>query len=333
MAEPPLIPRPEGLYCPEGRFYIDPVQPVDRALITHGHADHARAGHGAVMATRQTLEIMAIRYGADFTGTREEAGTEARVNGVKVSFHPAGHVLGSAQIRMEIGGRVIVVSGDYTRAPNPACAPFELVPCDLFVTEATFGLPVFRHPDPLAEVGKLMASLAQFPDRAHLVGSYALGKAQRVIALIRAAGWDRPIYLHGALQRLCDYHIEQGIALGELRPATIERGNKAQFAGEIILAPPSAFAAKWAQRFPDPVLAFASGWMGVRARARQRMCELPMVISDHCDWPALTRTIRETGASEVWVTHGAEEALVHWCRKQGLAAQPLHLVGYEEEPE
>lgn len=333
MAEPPLIPRPEGLYCPKGRFYIDPVQPVDRALITHGHADHARAGHGAVMATRQTLEIMAIRYGADFTGTREEAGTEARVNGVKVSFHPAGHVLGSAQIRMEIGGRVVVVSGDYTRAPNPACAPFELVPCDLFVTEATFGLPVFRHPDPLAEVGKLMASLAQFPDRAHLVGSYALGKAQRVIALIRAAGWDRPIYLHGALQRLCDYHIEQGIALGELRPATIERGNKAQFAGEIILAPPSAFAAKWAQRFPDPVLAFASGWMGVRARARQRMCELPMVISDHCDWPALTRTIRETGASEVWVTHGAEEALVHWCRKQGLAAQPLHLVGYEEEPE
>lgn len=332
MTEPLIHPTPEGLYCPRGDFHIDPVRPVPRALVTHAHADHARAGHASVLATRQTLEIMAIRYGAGFTERAEVADGPLAINGIGVSFHPAGHVLGSAQILLEAGER-IVVSGDYTRVPNPACASFELVPCDIFVTEATFGLPVFRHPRDGDEIAKLLASIAQFPERAHLVGAYALGKAQRLIMLLRQAGYDRPIFIHGALQRLCEYHIEQGIPLGDLRPATIERGANDQFAGEIILAPPSAFAAKWAQRFPDPVLAFASGWMQVRARARQRMTELPLVISDHCDWPALTRTIRETGAGEVWVTHGAEDALVHWCLTEGLEAKPLRLVGYEEEPE
>lgn len=332
MTEPLIHPTPEGLYCPRGDFHIDPVRPVPRALVTHAHADHARAGHASVLATRQTLEIMAIRYGAGFTERAEVADGPLAINGIGVSFHPAGHVLGSAQILLDAGER-IVVSGDYTRVPNPACASFELVPCDIFVTEATFGLPVFRHPRDGDEIAKLLASIAQFPERAHLVGAYALGKAQRLIMLLRQAGYDRPIFIHGALQRLCEYHIEQGIPLGDLRPATIERGAKDQFAGEIILAPPSAFAAKWAQRFPDPVLAFASGWMQVRARARQRMTELPLVISDHCDWPALTRTIRETGAGEVWVTHGAEDALVHWCLTEGLEAKPLRLVGYEEEPE
>ncbi|WP_118135628.1 ligase-associated DNA damage response exonuclease [Oceanicella sp. SM1341] len=327
-----LLPRPEGLYCPEGDFFIDPVRPVPRALITHAHADHARAGHGAVLATRQTLDIMAIRYGEDFAGQRQAAEEPVSLGGVRVSFHPAGHVLGSAQILLERGGTRVVVSGDYTRTPNPACAPFEPVPCDLFITEATFGLPVFRHPDPAGEIGKLLASQAQFPERTHLVGAYALGKAQRLIMLLREAGYQRPIYLHGALERLCAYHAAEGVALGPLEPATVERG-RGTFAGEIVLAPPSAFAAKWAQRFAEPLLCFASGWMQVRARARQRMTELPLVISDHCDWPALTRTIAETGAAEVWVTHGAEDALVHWCLGQGLAARPLRLVGYEDEAE
>lgn len=330
---PLLIPRPEGLYCPEGDFYIDPMRPVPRALITHGHADHARAGHGAVLATRQTLEIMAIRYGEDFAGQRQAAEGPLRLGQVEVSLHPAGHVLGSAQIAVTAGAQRIVVSGDYARVPTPTCAAFEPVPCDIFVTEATFALPVFHHPPPDAEIAKLLASVAAFPDRAHLIGAYALGKAQRVIAALRQGGWHAPIHIHGALQRLCDYHIAQGIDLGDLRPATEGRGKKAEFAGAIVIAPPSAFASTWAQRFPDPVICFASGWMQVRARARQRGVELPLVISDHVDWPQLTATIAEVNPGEVWITHGREDALMRWCEMEGRAARPLHLVGYEEEAE
>lgn len=324
--------RPEGLFCPAGGFYIDPQRPVDRALVTHGHADHARAGHGAVLATAETLDIMAIRYGPDFTGRRQVSHGRQRIGDVTVSFHPAGHVLGSAQISVEARGRGrVVVTGDYSRVPNPACAPFEPVPCDILVTEATFALPVFRHPDPMEEIARLLASVAAFPDRAHLIGAYALGKAQRVIMLLRQAGWDGPIHVHGALQRLCDYHIAQGVALGDLRAATVDRRAKADFAGAIILAPPSAFAATWVQRFPDPVICFASGWMQVRARARQRGVELPLVISDHVDWPDLTRTITELDPAQTWVTHGREDALIRWCGLQGRVAHPLHLAGYEEE--
>lgn len=323
-----LYPTEAGLYCAPGDFYIDPLRPVPRALVTHGHSDHARPGHGAVMATRQTLEIMAIRYGEDFAQTRQIADGPARIGTVTVSFHPAGHVLGSAQILIQPDtGPRIVVSGDYCRTPNPVCAAFEPVPCEVFVTEATFGLPVFRHPDPLAETGRLIASMAEFPDRPHLVGAYALGKAQRVIALARAAGHDGPIAIHGALKRLCDYHIEQGVDLGELVPAT-EPGD-----ARLILAPPSAFASPWVQRFRDPVLSYASGWMTVRARARQRGVELPLILSDHCDWPQLTATITELAPQEVWITHGTEDGLMRWCEINGFAARPLRLVGYEEEPE
>lgn len=331
--EPALIPRPEGLYCPAGDFFIDPVRPVPRALVTHAHADHARAGHGAVLATRQTLDIMALRYGPDFTQSRQVANGPVQIGAVQVSFHPAGHVLGSAQIRLAGPGGRIVVTGDYTRTPNPACAPWEPVACDILVTEATFALPVFRHPSPDGEIARLLSSRAAFPDRAHLVGAYALGKAQRVIMALREAGYDAPIYIHGALQKLCDYHINEGVALGDLRPATVARGRKGDFAGAIILAPPSAFAATWAQRFPDPVIAFASGWMMVRARARQRGVELPLVISDHVDWGQLTQTITELNPAQTWITHGREDALLRWCALEGRAARPLRLVGYEDEPE
>lgn len=324
-----LHPTEAGLYCPPGDFFIDPVRPVPRALITHGHGDHARSGHGSVLATRQTLEIMAIRYGEDFTRTRQVAEGQIRVGDVTVSFHPAGHILGSAQIRVRPDkGPTIVVSGDYCRAPNPVCAPYEPVPCDVFVTEATFGLPVFRHPDPLSEMARLTASMAEFPERPHLIGAYALGKAQRVISLARQAGIDGPIAIHGALQRLCDYHVEQGIELGELIPATA-----ADVPAQLVIAPPSAFASPWVQRFRDPVIGFASGWMSVRARARQRGVELPLIVSDHVDWPQVTRTVRELAPSELWITHGNEDGLMRWCELEGIPARPLRLVGYEDEPE
>ena len=332
-----LTSTPNGLYSPLGGFFIDPTRPVERALITHGHSDHARAGHDAVMATRETLQIMAVRCGEAFARTRQAAtlGKPQAINGVTVTFVPAGHVLGSAQIVVEAQGKRIVASGDYKRARDPTCAAFEVVPCDIFITEATFGLPVFRHPDAAKEVEKLIASLRLFPQRAHLVGVYALGKAQRVIALLREAGYDRPIHIHGALERLCALYAAEGVRLGEVRkvPAGRSRGADPAFAGEIILCPPGQIQDLWTRRFPDPLTSFASGWMRVRARARQRGVELPLVISDHCDWDGLTETIRETGAGEVWVTHGEEDALVHWCGTMGIKARPLHLVGYGDEEE
>lgn len=334
QAQDLLRPRPEGLYCPPGDFYIDPVRPVDRALITHGHADHARSGHAHVLATRETLDIMAIRYGKDFAGQRQTArlGETLDINGVKVTYHPAGHVLGSAQISVEHNGLKIVASGDYKRRRDPTCLPFEPVACDIFITEATFALPVFVHPPVEEEVERLLHSLDQFPERTHIIGAYALGKAQRVIAHIRAAGYTAPIYLHGALQKLCDYYQQEGVDLGDLRAATMENA-KDKLPGRIVVAPPSALADRWSRRFADPLDCFASGWMRIRQRAKQRGVELPLIVSDHADWNELCDTIHATGAGEVWVTHGREEALVRWCELQGIAARPLHLVGYEDEAE
>jgi putative mRNA 3-end processing factor len=328
-----LCPTPAGLYCKPGEFHIDPVRPVARAVITHGHSDHARSGHGAVLATQETLDIMRLRYGENFAGSIQAVhyGEEIGLGEVIIRFHPAGHVLGSAQIAVSGKDTRIVASGDYKNASDPTCAPFEVVPCDVFITEATFGLPVFRHGDAAGEVSKLLASTNLFPERAHLVGAYSLGKAQRVIALIREAGYDAPIYLHGAMEKITQYYRDRGVRLGELRP--VRGTKKADLAGTIAIAPPTATSDIWTRRFPDPVTAFASGWMRVRARARQRGIELPLVISDHADWDGLTATILATGAGEVWVTHGQEDALVHWCKSRGLAARPLDLVGYGDEEE
>ncbi|OJY38040.1 MAG: DNA ligase-associated DEXH box helicase [Rhizobiales bacterium 65-9] len=328
-----LTPAPQGLYCPPADVWIDPVRPVARALITHGHSDHARAGHGAVLATEETLGIMAVRYGPDFTRRAEVArfGEPVIVNGVSFLFAPAGHVLGSAQIAVESEGTRIVVSGDYKRARDPTCAPFEPLACDVFITEATFGLPVFRHPPMEGEIAKLLSSVSLFPDRTHVVGAYALGKAQRMAALLRAAGYDRPIYIHGALDRLMAFYAAHGVDLGEIRLVSSQA--KKDLRGEIVLCPPGAIQDLWSRRFADPVTAFASGWMRVRARARQRGVELPLIVSDHVDWDDLCATIREVAAAEVWVTHGQEDAICHWCAAQGIAARPLRLVGYGDEGE
>ena len=304
-----------------------------RAVITHGHADHARAGHGAVLATPQTLAIMAERYGEAFTEARQAVGYGERAshNGVEVSMAPAGHVLGSAQAVVRWKGITMVVSGDYKRRRDPTCAAFEPVPCNVFISEATFGLPVFTHPPDVEEIGRLVQSLGQFPERAHLVGAYALGKAQRVIRLLREAGWDRPIYVHGALERLNGLYEREGVDLGPILPATGLKANA--LGGEVVIAPPSATQDRWARRFADPVLAFASGWMGVRARARQRGVELPLVLSDHADWTELVATFTELKPAEVWITHGREEGLLRWCELNGQPARALRLVGYEEEDE
>jgi len=328
-----LCPRPEGLYCAPGGFYIDPVRPVDRAVITHGHSDHARAGHGTVLATGPTLEIMRARYGDDFTGRAQPLayGETITRDGVEVSLVPAGHVLGSAQAVVRWKGITIVVSGDYKRRRDPTCAPFQPVPCDVFVSEATFGLPVFCFPDDREEIGKLLHSVGQFPERAHLVGAYALGKAQRIIRLLREAGYEQTIYVHGALARLNALYEAHGIDLGPLAPAT--DNSRKDFAGTIVIAPPSTFADRWSRRFLDPVAAFASGWMRVRARARQRGVELPLIISDHADWGELTRTVEEIRPAELWITHGREEALARWAELNGIPARPLRLIGYEDDEE
>lgn len=332
-----LRPSPQGLYCPPGDFYIDPIRGgVDRAIVTHGHADHARAGHGAVLATPETLEAMATRYGQGFTQSRQPSpyGLLTRIGDVDVRLAPAGHVIGSAQVEVRWKGLTMVCTGDYKRRADPTCRPFEVIPCNIFISEATFALPVFRHPESPREVAKLLTSLRAFPDRAHLVGAYAFGKAQRVICELRAAGYDETIYIHGAMSALCDMYERLGVDLGRLEPATLERKQRsesAKFAGRIIICPPSATSTPWAQRFPDPVVAFASGWMSIRQRAKAGGIELPLVVSDHADWDELTATVREVNPDELWVTHGRDDALARWAELEGRQARPLHLVGYEEE--
>ena len=290
-----IRPTARGLYCVPGDFYVDPASQVARAIITHGHGDHARPGNESVLATAETIAIMRTRFGEDAGSTQAIAYGEAiRIGEVMVRLAPAGHILGSAQV--------------------------------VLVTEATFGLPVFRHPDDGGEIAKVLRSLCLFPERAHLVGVYGLGKCQRVLRLLRRAGYDRPVYLHGALAALCGLYEELGVPLGQTRPATEAEGG-----GDIILCPPTAVHDRWSRRFSNPVTAMASGWMAVRPRARQRGVELPLQISDHADWDELGRTLADVGAEEVWVTHGREEALVHYAMTRGHRATALNLIGFDEE--
>jgi putative mRNA 3-end processing factor len=331
-----LEPHPHGILVKPIDAWIDPSIPSAKALVTHGHADHARGGHAAVWATPETLAIMDARYGPQ-TGhpvaygetIRMGGGADGTGDGVDIGFVPAGHVLGSAQIILDYRGERVVVSGDYKRRSDPTCVPFQPVKCDVFVTEATFGLPVFRHPDTGDEIDKLITALHANPERCVLVGAYALGKAQRVICELRERGHEAPIYIHGALQRLCDLYAEHGVRLGELRP--VADAKKAEMAGHVVMCPPGALNDRWSRRLPDPITAMASGWMRVRGRARQKNVELPLILSDHADWDELTETLAEIAPREVWVTHGRDDALIHWCMTRQIKARALALVGFEDE--
>jgi putative mRNA 3-end processing factor len=276
---------------------------------------------------------MQSRFGKEAGSTLQPLryGETIALGGVTVRLVPAGHVLGSAQVVLEHRGCRVVVSGDYKRRPDPTCPAFEAQRCDVFVTEATFGLPVFRHPSDAQEIGKLLHSVRLFPERCHAVGVYALGKCQRVLALLRREGYAEPIYIHGALQSMCSLYERFGVRLGPLLPAI--GAKRGELAGRIILAPPSALSDLWSRRMPDPVVAMASGWMRVKQRAKARGVELPLVISDPADWDELTATMAEVGAGEIWVTHGAEEALIRQATLSGLKARALSLVGFDDEAE
>src|ERR1700712_770560 len=325
-----IRPEPYGIHIVPGNCWVDPARPVDTALVTHGHADHARGRYVQPIPPPATLAIMALRYETRLGIVPVEYGeTVTLPGGVTATFVPAGHVLGSAQILLEHGGERVVITGDYKRRADPTCPPFRPVPCDVFITEATFGLPVFRHPPVEEEMARLLAARAANPERSVLVGAYALGKAQRVIAELRLAGYAAPIYLHGALERMCRLYEEQGIDLGDLQ--LVAGMSKGGLAGQIVLSPPSAPNDRWSRRLPDPITAMASGWMRIRQRARQRNVELPLIVSDHADWDELTATIQELAPREVWITHGREEALKHWCMTRQIKARDLNLVGYEDE--
>ena len=325
-----LKPEPRGLYIAPADAWIDPARAVDRALVTHGHADHARGGHGETIATPATLAIMALRYGVEQGTVPVAYGETVSLAGdVRASFVPAGHVLGSAQILLEHAGERVVITGDYKRAPDPTAKPFAVTPCDLFITEATFALPVFRHPPIEQEIARLLETRARNPDRCVLVGAYALGKAQRVIAELRRAGYTDPIWLHGAMERMCRLYEQFEINLGDLR--AVAGMPKGALAGGIVICPPSALNDRWSRRLPDPITAMASGWMRVRQRAVQRNVELPLIISDHADWDELTRTIADVNPAETWITHGREQALLRWCELHQRKARALALVGYEDE--
>ena len=319
------------LYIEPINAFIDPPWPKDKAIITHGHADHARAGHGHVLATPDTIQIMKTRYGENCAGTFQalDYGQPLQIDGMTVTLYPAGHVLGSAQVLMEHKGERIVVTGDYKRQKDPTCTPFEPVKCDLIVTEATFALPVFSHPEASGEIGKLLESVAREPERSHVIAAYALGKCQRVIGELRNAGYDKPIYLHGTMIKLCETYRQCGIDLGDLRP--VIGADKDDLKGAIVLAPTSAVREKWSRRLPDPVVCQASGWMTIKQRAKQSGVELPLIVSDHCDWADLLLSIADSGAETVWVTHGREDALIHQLTTMGIKAEPLHLQGRDED--
>lgn len=326
-----LVIRTEGLYCTPGKFYIDPRFPVDNAVITHAHGDHARSGHKRVFASPATIAIMKARYGEECA--KQLLSVPYRdsfiENSVKITLFPAGHILGSAQVLLEYQGSSVLISGDYKRMTDPTCEPFEVQACDVFITEATFGLPVFIHPLIETEIQKLLLSMQQNPQSCHLVGAYALGKCQRLIKVLREQGYEDTIYLHGAQIKLCALYQNLGIDLGSLENAQVL--NQTNAAGKLVICPPSALHDRWSRRFGDVIVAYASGWMQVRARAKQKGIDLPLIISDHADWNELIQTIHEVNPKEVWVTHGREEALVYYAQKVGYKAQALRLLGYDDE--
>ena len=312
-----------GLYCAAGDFHIDPWLPVDRALITHAHGDHARWGSRSYLCSRDGERVLRTRLGTDASiSTADNRGTVS-LNGVRVSFHPAGHILGSSQIRVEHHGEVWVVSGDYKTQPDPTCAPFELVPCETFVTESTFGLPVYRW----STDREVFEQIAEWwrdnreSGRASVIYAYALGKAQRILAGLAPFGIGE-FYTHGAVERLNRDYRAAGIALPHTTYASsVPKGH--DWTGAMIVAPPSASGSPWLRRFGPASTAFASGWMRVRGARRRRSVDRGFPLSDHVDWTALLATIAATGASRVLVTHGYREPVVRYLRDRGVNAAAI----------
>lgn len=318
-----IVPTERGLYCPPGDFHIDPWRPVPRAVITHGHADHARSGCGHYWGARPGLGLLRERIGYGAGITALDYGQRIALGDTTVSLHPAGHVLGSAQVRVEHRGEVWVCSGDYKRDPDPTCAPFEVVRCDVFITEATFGLPVYRWDDS-AEVAREIHAWWQqckTDQVCAVLHCYALGKAQRILAELTRYT-DETVYLHGAMTRLVKLYRDAGV---HMLP-TDAVGNQPRFfnwAGRLLLAPPGAGGTPWMRRFKPLSTGFASGWMRVRGTRRRQAYDRGFTLSDHADWPSLLRTIEETGARRVLATHGNTEALIAWCRERGIEAAEL----------
>jgi len=312
-----VVQRPEGLYCPSGDFHIDPWRPVPRAVITHGHGDHARIGMGEYHCAAESLPVLRWRLGEQ-TYRAHDYGAPFTVGGARLSLHPAGHVLGSAQLRIEADGEVWVVSGDYKRQPDPTCAPFEVVPCDVFVTEATFGLPIYRWPDTPDVARDILAWREECAAEgvAAVLFCYALGKAQRLLAELGRLD-DTPAWLHGAVAAGVEVYREAGIAMLPTR-AIDASARGIDYAGHLVLAPPSAAGSAWMRRFRRAQTGFASGWMQLRGNRRRRNVDRGFVVSDHADWPALLRTVRETGARRIIATHGDTDALVRLLNEEGL---------------
>ncbi len=313
--------RPEGLYCPPGEFYVDPWRPVERALITHAHGDHARAGSASYLAAEQAYRVLRYRLGDVKLETLPYGATVSR-NGVTVSFHPAGHVLGSAQIRIEYRGEVWVVSGDYKLEPDVTCAAFDPVTCDTFITESTFGLPIYRwrpQQEIFLDIAAWWRSNAE-AGAASIVFCYAFGKAQRILAGMRDIGAldTGPLVCHGAIDPLNQAYRETGIPLPET--FRVDQVDKASLRRALVLAPPSASGTPWVRRFGELSDAFASGWMQLRGARRRRALDRGFVLSDHADWPALNRAIDATGAGRVIVTHGQVPVMVRWLQQQGYVA-------------
>lgn len=319
----------EGLYFIPGDFFIDPVYAVHHAVITHAHADHAVPGHQFVIGHSDTLSLMKIRFGEENFKYKSLAYFEKiNIGKAEVYLLPAGHIIGSAQIVIQYSGQRVIFSGDYKRSFDPTCEQFIAEPCDVFITEATFGLPIFKHPSITNEIQKLLESLKLFPTKCHLVGVYALGKCQRFISELRRLGYLEPIYIHGALKKTCDFYRLSGCPLGILQLADGLNESSAQ--GKIVLCPPNSIHDRWSRRFGDKIVGMASGWMQIRARAKQKRIELPLVISDHADWNELISTIQEINPREIWITHGQEQALLYYAAQKGYQAKPLHFLGYQE---
>ncbi len=320
----------KGLHCPAGDFYIDPWLPVPRAVLTHAHGDHARAGSEQYFAECSSEGVLRQRLGAELSLVTKRYGERFQLGAAEVSLHAAGHVLGSAQIRVRVDNETWVVTGDYKRAPDPTCAPFEPVVCDVLISEATFALPCYRWPETrevIAEIWRWWQSNRE-QSRASVLFCYAFGKAQRVLAELMAHT-SESVFLHGAVLPLVEEYRRAGIAMLPAEPVVREK--RADYRGALIIAPPSAAGTPWMRRFADASTGFCSGWMRIRGARRRRGYDRGFVLSDHADWPALIHTVAESHAKKILLTHGYSDALVRFLREQGVDAAALRTAYGEEE--